>query len=280
MKIHDIGRVQRRDPVRIVVAISGPVRAGKSTLASELAKHLGAHVTRTKQVLVDEYGGAPEVRQRRARLQQLGEKLDDETDGRWVAEAVKRDARALPWGRPVVVDAVRIKRQLDWLREVPGFHVIHIHVSAGDETLARRYADGVTGAGEEFATYAEVRANETEARVPDLARLTRLRVNTSVLPRRGAAFAAAASVRAIRTAIAMKELGVALAYGAPIAAILLAPTAWFLSDWDVFGKSLYLLSAIEFALFAVSAVLIGTALTHLSPIERDPPPVSDPGQDA
>src|SRR4051794_31570528 len=96
-----LGRNPRRPTRRYVVLISGPVRSGKSTLATGLEKKLGADVVRTKGILIDEYGARPEVRHLRRQLQELGEKLDRETDGTWVAAATRRRLAHIPPRRRV-----------------------------------------------------------------------------------------------------------------------------------------------------------------------------------
>src|SRR5690349_14766842 len=117
-----------------VVVISGRVGAGKSTLAHGLADRYGAHLVSTKELLqlVAERNGE-ELLPERGALQTYGTRLDEETGGAWVAEAVAaRMSGAGIAGQepgdqgPVgeddeptglwVVDAVRIQEQIDQLR--------------------------------------------------------------------------------------------------------------------------------------------------------------------
>jgi adenylate kinase family enzyme len=265
------GRAPQETPVRVVVAISGPVRGGKSTLADNLERTLGAHVVRTKSVLIDEYGPSPEMRRRRAQLQELGEKLDRETRGGWVASAVQRAAQGTQARRVLVVDAVRIPQQVDLLRRTVGFKLLHIHVSAPRATLEKRYSESVARPDEGFATYDEVRKNQTEANVSKMGELTWLRFNTLWLPKGAVSFLTAFIVYWLQAQVALRDAPEAFAVGALPAAVMLAPLGWFLSTWTISGGLLYALLATSVALFVLSATLIGAAVTRLSPIERDPP---------
>lgn len=257
--------------MRVVVVISGPVRAGKTTLADALHRRLGAHVVRTKQILINEYGAAPQVRERRRRLQELGERLDKETGGSWVASAVSREARKVRTDRVIVVDAVRVRSQIDRLKELKVFHVVHVDVTADLQTLERRYEVSAAGSEEELPTYADVRENETEAKISQLGRQTRLRFNTAWMPRWLVAPVVSAIVKAVRWWLAIRHLPYAFAVGAVLAAILMSPVAWFLATWDQFGILLGSLALVSGALFVIASMLIGAALARLSPIERDPP---------
>src|SRR5947209_3225016 len=72
-----------------IVVLSGPVGAGKSTLARGLADQYGASYIRTQDLMREhaESRGNSLPNERRA-LQDYGDQLDLETDGRWVADAV------------------------------------------------------------------------------------------------------------------------------------------------------------------------------------------------
>ena len=134
------------DP-RMVIAISGPVRAGKSELAHLLRARLSADAVSTKQILLDEYAAVRDVLQRepRGELQTFGEKLDRETTGRWVQAAVRRRAARLPAAQTIIVDAVRIPDQVHHLRADGRFRVLYIHLSASLETLRKNTTMPPTG---------------------------------------------------------------------------------------------------------------------------------------
>jgi adenylosuccinate synthase len=152
-----------------IVVLSGSVGAGKSTLARGLAERYAARHIRTQDLMRDyaEANGESLPNERKA-LQDYGERLDLETDGKWVADRVAQivtndDEHAL-----FIVDAVRLKSQVDHLRSAFPTRVSHIHVDAPKPVLSQRYRERKSGLTE-LATYDEVAANKTEAGVTHLA---------------------------------------------------------------------------------------------------------------
>lgn len=177
---------------RTVVALSGPVASGKSTLAQQLAARYGAFHLKTNELLRRRAlaDGLGDLDDRRA-LQHYGEELDVRTEGRWVADGLGPLVAALPDRSVVVVDAVRIGKQLDALHEAFGRRVTHVHLTADLDELAARYAARTTGFVE-LGDYGQVRADPTESRVPDLARHADLVIDTAGATRAGALLRTAA----------------------------------------------------------------------------------------
>jgi hypothetical protein len=125
---------------RLVTVISGPVVSGKTTLADGLGKRMGAQVVRTRPILENQYYVNPS-RSAREHLQHLGETLDNETGGRWVAEATAAAVKNTSPRRPVIVDAVRRDIQITYLRSLLTARILHIHTTAADRVLERRYEE-------------------------------------------------------------------------------------------------------------------------------------------
>lgn len=164
----------------LVVALSGQVGAGKSTLATLLEQRHGARRFSTKDLLrrVAAERGESLPDERRA-LQLYGKKLDDETGGGWVAEAAAMVLEADPSIQLFVVDAVRLHDQVNRLREAFGHTVRHVHLYASELVLAERYAERGEGSGlTELSSYAEVSADTVEASVPKLQSDADIAVNT------------------------------------------------------------------------------------------------------
>lgn len=167
---------------QILVALSGQVASGKSTLAEGLAVKFGAEVVGTRELIQSLYARmrtGPRLSDRMG-LQLLGDELDASTGGSWVADGAEPViASAVPRG-VVVIDSVRTESQLEELRKRFGRKVWHVHVKSSSspelETryMSRRGASGIS----EFDSYADVYANATEAAVPRLEALADVVLDT------------------------------------------------------------------------------------------------------
>jgi adenylosuccinate synthase len=149
--------------VRRVILLSGPVASGKTTLAELLVRRYEHHLFKTRELIGSLTGTEPA----REQLQDAGERLDRKTKGVWVADALERVVAGLPEGVTVIVDSVRIKSQIEAIRNAYGPRVIHVHLNAPRSILARRYLNR-SGPVTELASYAAVRKNETESRIEEL----------------------------------------------------------------------------------------------------------------
>lgn len=160
-----------------LVALSGHICSGKSTLADLLVERAGALKVKTNELLV---GRLPSTKRNRQSMQRAGDQLDKQTDGGWVADGVRKVLEQTPETahRIVIIDAVRIKSQLEALRKAFGYAaVIHVHLTAGDEELSRRY--GVRHSGiEELPSYERARANRTEKEAGRLAAIADVVIET------------------------------------------------------------------------------------------------------
>ena len=149
-----------------IVVFSGPIAAGKTTIASLLQRRHGVRVCRTSDLLRAKVGANPN----RVDLQRAGAELDNRTAGRWVADALAQFVLEEGIGDAddiVVLDSVRRLEQIEALRGAFGSRLVHVHVTASSEKLAanyrRRRRQGDT------ADYATVTADPIEAGVGQLA---------------------------------------------------------------------------------------------------------------
>ena len=156
------------------VVLSGRVCAGKSTLASQLQTKADATLTRSKDLL---YAKVPKAAVGRRAAQLAGQRLDKETEGKWLADALNERLRNGETFDLLVVDAVRIPQQVQVLRQ-SGWSVVHVHLEASEDTLKRRYLVKAQGGKGELSTYEELSKNWTERHVDELGRLADVVINT------------------------------------------------------------------------------------------------------
>ena len=165
-------------PLQIVV-LSGAVASGKSTLANTLADRKRGVIIKTRDLILERL---PRTKVERASLQRAGEKLDQADGGLWVQEAlarlVEKHQRQNDTCRFFVIDSVRIRGQIEGIRQAFPAFTHHIHLEAPNEELAQRFAaradvtDGNT-------TYDDVLKNKTERNIGDLSELADIVVNTA-----------------------------------------------------------------------------------------------------
>ncbi len=153
-----------------VVAVSGPVGAGKSTLAQRLADRYGGLRISTRELIVTHAKDAGEKppNARRA-FQRYGEALDRHRGGSWVSEAAASVVEQHGEARLVIVDAVRTRNQVEGLRKAFSAAVTHVHVHAPDNVLSSRYETrGSTPELTELGSYSEVTQSTVEIEAREL----------------------------------------------------------------------------------------------------------------
>jgi len=164
-----------------IVVVSGRVASGKSSLADDLCQHFKGKRYSTHAMLVQRLGGDDAGRRS---LQKEGERLDKRTKGSWVRDDLSRDIYALEGYQLAVVDSARILGQIDFLRESFGRRVVHIHTTAAEETIRKRYDLRRKARKGELPSYSEVIEDPTEAQVESLGEHADLLIDTDkCLPR-------------------------------------------------------------------------------------------------
>lgn len=165
---------------RQIILLSGPVAAGKSTLSATLAERFGVSPLRTQDLIRARTGAELD----RSALQQAGETLDRTTEGTWIARELTRALTQspaagdeVPDGARVLVDSVRTAAQIEAIRQAFGHRVVHVHLTAPESALAKRYASRET-AMHELPSYAELREDPTEAAVDELRRTADIVIDT------------------------------------------------------------------------------------------------------
>lgn len=158
-----------------IVVVSGRVASGKSSLAKQLCQKFHGKRYGTHSMLVQRLGGGEPGRRK---LQEEGERLDRRTKGSWVRDDLSREIYALEGYAFAVIDSARILGQVEYLRESFGRRVIHIHTTASEKTLRKRYDLRRKARKGELPSYADVIADPTEAQVESLADHADLLIDT------------------------------------------------------------------------------------------------------
>lgn len=156
---------------KLIILISGSIATGKTSLCDGLRVHYDATILKTKQVLKDLATKKlkRELPSERRVLQDFGERLDRETGGEWVLNALQKHiADANRQCDVIAVDAVRILPQIKAIRKAYQFSVKHIHLEASPKELAHRYKHRRDTTVKELKKYADVKRSQTESRVESL----------------------------------------------------------------------------------------------------------------
>ena len=162
--------------IRQIILLSGPVSSGKTTLCNSLVERFGFYPLRTKQLIRTL---SPKIESERGALQAGGQRLDRQTKGAWVRDALTRFATDCEEDVTVVVDAVRIFEQVHLIRQAFGPSVFHIHLTAPLEVLRQRYETKRANGLKEFESYEDLRKNRTERNVQKLADIADVVINTA-----------------------------------------------------------------------------------------------------
>ncbi len=166
---------------KLIVLVSGSVGVGKSTLVHMLEEHFDTRTLKTREVIVELASKkGRKIASERLALQEFGEKLDRDTKGAWVLNALTTVVLDSDENAIVVVDAVRILEQIKQIRRAYGFLVKHVHLTAPKLILESRYLHRPEANVKELRSYAHVGENPTEAGVEDLQESADIVVDTSL----------------------------------------------------------------------------------------------------
>lgn len=150
-----------------VIGVSGPIAAGKTTLA-EILRAKGFAYTRFSLV-IDDILTERNLPLDRHHRQLVGAEVN--RDGRQ-RELAERTLARVSGARAIVVDGLRFPDDHAFLREKFGFRFHHIFVSAPDDLRKERYAERLSlhpSAAEQ--AFSEANSSDVERMVPTLDRL-------------------------------------------------------------------------------------------------------------
>ncbi len=162
-----------------IIVLSGPISCGKSTLAEKLSAHFSAEIFHTRKALEKRHSQMSAGE--RKSLQEYGERLDAQTDGAWVREELDNWLHEHEKISTVIIDAVRIKKQVEHLRKSYGSRAVqHIHLTADEEELRKRYDQRRKKRTGDTISFSEARSDPTEAQVESLHEIADLVIKTDL----------------------------------------------------------------------------------------------------
>jgi adenylosuccinate synthase len=163
--------------VERVVVVSGAVGSGKSTLARGICERFSGKLYSTRELILRDEGVD---RLGRRELQAAGDRLDRRRPrGSWIRNALSAEIAELEGYSLAVIDAARIEPQIAHLRKAFGRRLVHVHITASDETLRTNYEKRRAGeTTTELPSYREVKANATEQAIERLADHADIVINT------------------------------------------------------------------------------------------------------
>ena len=157
---------RRRRDLRqeIVVGLSGPMAAGKTT-AARVLEALGFRYCRFSEILEEELRSSG-LAVNRNTLQALGEEAFNSRFGQ--RRLQNKLAKRVEGAEKIVVDGLRHPEDWAFLRERWGFGAVHVHICAGANLRSKRYADRLGGSNGSFR---RASAHAVERNVPAMRRL-------------------------------------------------------------------------------------------------------------
>lgn len=167
----------------MILLLSGPIGAGKSSVALELESNFKFIKISSSPHLRTLVPASPPPTRRD--LQNIGDELDRTTDYRWVVDTVAKPLISKTANRYWLVDSVRKERQVVHFRSAFPGEIFHLHLSAPESALRARHAKRMV-TGEPQASYEEQvnHPNEISARslgiVADLVIDTTTRTATEI----------------------------------------------------------------------------------------------------
>lgn len=149
---------------RRILLLSGPIGSGKSSVARVLND-----CYQYRSISSGGYLRSIALDHSREALQDAGDRLDRDTDYRWLIDQVAAPTiAAVPSQHYWLLDAVRKTRQIEHFRELFGISVWHVHLHAPEDVLSERVNNRTASLAGDYQT-AIRHPNEVAAR--DLGRV-------------------------------------------------------------------------------------------------------------
>ncbi len=124
---------------RKVVLLSGRICTWKTKLSSKLERRRGFQRLSTSAELRQVAQARGHLTDRKS-LQVLGDELDLETNFAWVHEFVRKELEDELTEKPIVVDHIRHRQQMEYFRKQNMHNVVHVHLYAEEQFLHAEFA--------------------------------------------------------------------------------------------------------------------------------------------
>lgn len=109
----------------------------------------------------------------------MGDLLDQETQGAWIAELAQNQISEIPSVNRWVLDSVRRDFQIFRFRELFPTEIIHVHLMATDNMLNAHFQARAQGDDRDSsADYSQVKASETEQHAKSLGTIADISVSS------------------------------------------------------------------------------------------------------
>ncbi|MCY4200791.1 MAG: DUF429 domain-containing protein [Gammaproteobacteria bacterium] len=148
----------------LVVGLSGPIAAGKTT-AAKFLEQLGFRYCRFSEILAKEFASRG-IAVTRDMLQKLGDETFNSRFGQ--RRLQNKLAASVEGAQRIVVDGLRHLDDLAFLREKWGFAAVHVHISANTDLRECRYT---ARSFQEGLTFQTASSHSVERHVPELKKL-------------------------------------------------------------------------------------------------------------
>lgn len=172
----------------LVVLLSGEIASGKSSVSAALVEDHGFARVRTGAFLARIATERGRKTDRHA-LQEIGDILDEETQGDWVPKLTMNQMADFPNVRYWVLDSVRRDFQIDRFRERFAKRALHVHLWAPPDVLKQRYETRQKmDQRDACASYERAKENETERHAATLGDAADIKINSeTIFPKASAA---------------------------------------------------------------------------------------------
>lgn len=161
-----------------IIVVSGPICSGKTELVESLKAEHQVEVIKTKDLIISRSNLKKKTR---LTLQRAGDKLDRDTKGKWIADALNEAIEKLQdeglKSNLVVIDAVRKSFQVSAIRKAYGADVHHIHLTASPVELEERFTKRSRKLDIDV-DYQRIKRTKTERQVESLSKVADVVVKT------------------------------------------------------------------------------------------------------